>query len=104
MMSDMKEFWDEFENAGITKGTKIMIQRIRNKQFVFLWERGGKQFLRNWERWGKNSKWKYPDWLAWAKRRQTNGSSQFSCEQDFLDCVAIDEERVKELIKRKGEL
>ena len=96
MMVDMKEFLE----SNIQKdGWDRMINV--DSLFVFLWERGGKQFLRNWERWEKNSKWKYPDWLAWAKRRQTNGSSQFSCEQDFLDCVAIDEERVKELIEEK---
>ena len=102
MMVDMKEFWDEFENAGITKGTKIMIQRIRNKQFVFLWERGGKQFVERCEP---------RDLITLVKWASSGRNISYGSDgrgnlwaQDFLDCVAIDEERVKELIKQKGEL
>ena len=72
-----------------------MLKEAREKQFVFLWERGGKQFIKESKRIKILRKFKEMLLLAEAIN-PIDGS------QDFLDCVAIDEKRVKELIKQKG--
>jgi len=71
-----------------------MLKEAREKQFVFLWERGGKQFIKESKRIKILRKFKEMLLLAEAIN-PIDGS------QDFLDCVAIDEERVKELIEEK---
>ena len=65
--------------------------------FVFLWERGGKEFVKSSDDFrtdvdNKNIKALISTAKAYPSR---------SIAQDFLDCVAIDEERVKQLIEEK---
>lgn len=55
--------------------------------FVFLWERGGKQFA-------KRSGVEIFDYINPSKFKTLRADTQ-----DFLDCVAINEEEVKKRIK-----
>ena len=104
MMSDMKEFWEQIEDDYTNPYTEKqeVIEGIKERQFVFLWERGGKQFI---EHYNGDENFSF-DFLMLEADHFTDEDLFDSCSQaqDFLDCVAIDEERVKELIKQKGEL
>jgi len=109
MMNDMKEFWkgikekedipyqDDFEK-GINFGWNDAIETIKEKQFVFLWERGGKKAIGFFDEAGVTD---FEQMKVFAQIGKS-----FTYNQDFLDCVAIDEERVKRKIdelKQKGD-
>ena len=73
--------------------------------FVFLWGRGGKQFVDFYYTLKKLSHNEKPRMdfrqlknLALERIDETEHEKDADA-QDFLDCVAIDEDRVKELIK-----
>ena len=68
-------------------------EEIKNKLFEFLWERGGKKYASYAETFSKN--------VENAKWEMENDFESIET-QNFLDCVAIDEKRVKKLIKEGG--
>jgi len=110
MMVDMKEFLEkkswyvESDRTGSYEGQYPLSITI-DDLFVFLWERGGKQFLRNWERCELRDLITLVKWASSGRNIGYGSDGRGNLwAQDFLDCVAIDEERVKELIKQKGEL
>ena len=92
MNSDLKEFWDSFEDKAITKGTNIKIKQIREAQGLFFWERGGKQFV---EGLNPNCFVKY---ILIAEECVSAWNDCFA--KDFLDSIdCLGEPKVKELIK-----
>jgi len=92
-MSDMKEFLE----SNIQKdGWDRMINV--DSLFVFLWERGGKQFIKELKEEGCST---MAVWIAEGLTKPYNKHKNKCIAQDFLDCVSIDEERVKQLIEEK---
>ena len=64
-----------------------------NDLFVFLWERGGIEFALHYKMYS------FGEIKRKAKQRVQADKLYVLQAQDFLDCVAIDKERAKELRK-----
>jgi len=105
----MKEFLEEYERdrmgaeerkynegseyyKGYWEGSIQGKSSLLDDLFEFLWERGGKKAVDFFKQAGITE---FNQMKAFAEI----GKLMHSCNQDFLDCVAIDEDRVKELIK-----
>lgn len=103
-MSGMKEFLKKKQNRISAWDSKKRSFELIGKEyvfvddlFVFLWERGGKEFAQDCVEY----EYEYEDFkpIAESELIKSGGIGNRLIAQDFLDCVAIDEERVKELIK-----
>ena len=107
-MSDLKEFWDNFEKETSNRiPSRIeFIKRWRMAQGLFFWERGGKQFARAHLKIhiGVGLQYRFRELdsyisLANTILKEPNYYHPIDA-QNFLDCVAcLGEERVKQLIK-----
>ena len=88
---EKKSFDESLDTCGNTKQPLIFVKDL----FEFLWERGGKQFAIYWiPLWGTGEEL-YDEARCQIKKR----GYDILKAQDFLDCVSIDENRVKELVE-----
>jgi len=93
MMVDMKEFLKDLYGNLVSDRQLYAKEIIENDLFVFLWERGGKKAIGFFDEAGVTD---FEQMKVFAQIGKS-----FTYNQDFLDCVAIDEKRVKQLIKEK---
>ena len=83
--------FDNFAEHNYEDKAKQIVKEIEKDLFDMLWERGGKQFAKFYGNKGLD---------YWEETlKEAKFFDEHSEAQDFLDCVAIDEEKVKELIK-----
>jgi len=97
-VSGMKEFWDNIcGEVEDTSQNYDLINHIKNKHFDILWERGGKQFVKVCLDGCED--WDISMFISEAKFAVEKELVSYVFAYNFLDCVAIDEERVKQKIK-----
>ncbi len=106
---NMKKFWNNIivdkvksyskekgYNQAFNNGYGRAIYEIKEAQFDFFWERGAKEYVEICIR-------LYPKSLCYQTNFLIENANGSNNGQDFLDCIGIDKERVKEEIKKIGD-